>query len=90
MLAESKIVLKELVTNPVSFKKLDYHKYFYTLKIKNPEGYKGLLFDTNGSEPLSKDLGDMFFMFIVCGFMDFGHNIISKSVDRINEYINSE
>jgi hypothetical protein len=74
----------------MDFKKKDYHKYFYNLKIKEPERCERLTFDTNGHTPFSEDLGSIFFDFIVCGFMDLDHNLLLKSLSKMEEYIYSE
>jgi hypothetical protein len=86
----SKIILEELVLEPVDFKKVDYQKYFYELKIKEPEKYERLTFDTNGVEPYSEDLSQIFFDYLLCGFVDLHKNIDMKSLERIREYVSSE
>lgn len=86
----SKVILEELVLEPVDFKKVNYQKYFYDLKTKEPEKYKRLAFDTNGAEPYSEDLSSIFFDFLLCGFVDFHKNIEMKSIERIRQYVSSE
>jgi len=52
----SRVILEELMVNPVDFRKKNPHIYFYNLKLENPEKYERLTFDTNGYEPYCKDL----------------------------------
>jgi hypothetical protein len=85
----SKIILEELVLNPVDFKKKDYQEYFYNLKIKEPEKYERLTFDTNSHKPYSEDLTDIFVNFFLCGFIDLDKNIIMNSMSRMTDYCNS-
>jgi hypothetical protein len=85
----SGVILEELVANSVNFKEVDYQKYFYNLKMKKPENYEGLVFDTNGDKPYSENLSSIFMDFLLCGFMDFNKKIIPKSLEGIMEYIKS-
>jgi hypothetical protein len=83
----SKVILEELVANPVSFKKVDYHEYFYNLKIKNPEKYERLGFDTNGGTVYCKDLSSIFMDFMICGFMNYDRTPLLKPIKK---YLNSK
>lgn len=85
----SKVILKELVTNSVDLKKVNYQQYFYDLKMKNPENYNGLSFDTNGEDPYSEDLESIFRDFVICGFMDLDRKIIKSSLEDIMKTIKS-
>lgn len=42
-------------------KKIDLQAHFYGLKLKEPERFARLEFDTNGGSPFSKDLESIFF-----------------------------
>ncbi|MEK6833143.1 MAG: hypothetical protein AABY32_03775 [Nanoarchaeota archaeon] len=86
----SKVILEELVLNPVDFKKTNPQIYFYDLKLKHPEDYGGLIFDINGHEPYSKDLNSIFMDFKICGFMDFDNNMVMKSLEDIRKYVSSD
>ncbi len=86
----SKVILEELVLNPVDFKKVNPHIHFYDLKLKNPEDYEGLIFDTNGHEPYSKDLSSIFLDFKIACLMDFDNNIVMKSLEDIRKYVSSD
>jgi len=83
----SKVILEELVKNPVVFKGLEHHQYFYDLKIKYPKRYERLIFDTNGSEPYCKDLANIFMDFKICGFMDYNNTPL---LEPIKKYLNSK
>ena len=83
----SKVILEEIVLNPIDFKKNDYQAYFYKLKGKEPEKYKRLTFDTNRAEPYCKDLSRIFDNLFLCGFIDLDRNLIVSSMKRINEYL---
>jgi hypothetical protein len=83
----SKVILEELVVNPTNFKKLEHHKYFYDLKLKNPKKYERLTFDTNGAEPYCETLSSIFSDFRRCGFMNSDNSLI---LDSIKKYLNSK
>jgi len=85
----SKTILEELVLNPIDFNKRNYQEYFYNLKLKEPERYERLMFDTNGHEPYSEDLSQIFSDFLSCGFVDLDKNIVMKSMSRMTDYCNS-
>jgi hypothetical protein len=88
--AVTKIILEELMTNPVDFKKVDVHTYFYNLKNKNPEKYVRLIFDINGHEPFSKSLSEIFMDCLVCGYVDLNKNIIPSSKERIEKFLSEK
>jgi len=83
----SRVILEELMVNPVDFKKENSHIYFYNLKMKHPEKYEGLTFDTNGHEPYCEDLSSIFMEYKISAFMDFDNNILPQSKERIIKYL---
>ena len=83
----SRIILEELIKNPVDFKKENNQTYFYNLKLENSKKYERLFFDTNGHEPFSEDLSSIFMDFKICGFLDFDNKIIPQSKERIINYL---
>lgn len=54
------------------------HKYFYKRKLRHPEKYERLRFDTNGSIPYSEDLEEILGDFRVCGILKFKYDVISE------------
>jgi len=83
----SRVILEELMVNPVDFRKENPHIYFYNLKLENPEKYERLVFDTNGYEPYSKDLSSIFMDYKLSGFVDFDNNILPQKKERIIDYL---
>ena len=86
----SKVILEELVKNPVDFKEVNYQIYFHDLKLKCPEKYEALRFDINGHEPFSKELSGIFIDFKICGFTDYEGNILSDTKEEIIAYLNKK
>jgi len=84
----ARVILEELMRNPVDFRKENPHIYFYNLKMKHPEKYERLTFDTNGYEPYCKDLSRIFMDYKVCAFMDSDNNIFLRNKERIVKYLN--
>jgi hypothetical protein len=54
----TEIILRELITNSVDFKKVNIQTYFYDLKNKTPEKYERLFFNVDN---YSRDLNDILF-----------------------------
>jgi hypothetical protein len=96
----SRVILEELVRNPVKFKDLEHHKYFYYLKMKEPKKYERLTFDTNGGTPYSRDLSEIFLDFKTCGLISYNNLILLESAKKyldskpvkeiLEEYANSK
>jgi hypothetical protein len=85
-----KVILRELVESKVNLKEVDPHEYFYILKSEYPKRYQRLTFDTNRAEPFSETLEEILGDFRVCVFIDFDNKIVSSSIDKIMECINSK
>jgi len=59
-----------------SLGEIDIQDCFFKRKKRHPEKYERLTFNTNGPEPLSKDLIDILMDFRVCGILYDKYNII--------------
>ena len=59
-------------------KAINVQKHFYYLKSKCPEKYERLTFDTNGSEPFSKDLESILCDFRTCGILQTKYDILPE------------
>ena len=61
----SEIILEEL--KKIDIKGTNLHIYFNKLRLKDPDKYSALLFNTNGHEPFSERLEELLFDLRVSG-----------------------
>lgn len=62
--------LKELKKSGVkALDDIDVQDYFYKRKLKSPELYERLNFDTNGHKPFSEDLSSIISDLLICGIL---------------------
>jgi hypothetical protein len=54
----------------IDYKKMDFQKYFFNLKQKDPDRFERLVFDENGLKPFSEDLESILLDLKISGQQD--------------------